>query len=135
MQKLFVSYTKQSEFITEYNQLNRALNILSNQAKTIEKIEDKSMVFKADTTMVTLEITDKSCLLKFNSHTDTFNLELKELMFDHVQINNSPTIVVKSLKSNAVFQNQKFPVSFQKQYDAESILKLSKEYLPEDELY
>lgn len=136
MQKLFVNYTKQSEFISEYNQLNKALFIMSNHAATIEKENDASILFKTDSTTSTFEITGKVCLLKFKTHTDTFHIEVKDRTFEYIQLNNNVlTNTINSFKGEVFFQNQKFHVSFEKQYDSESILNLSKALLPKDELY
>lgn len=136
MQKLFINYTQQSEFISEYNQLNKALFVLADKAQTIKKENDHSILFKTDTNTVNFEFNDKNCLLKFASRTDTFHFELKEPVVEYILLNNNTvTNVITIFKGEVFFQNQKFHVSFQKRYDAESLLKLSKAVLPKDEQY
>jgi prepilin-type N-terminal cleavage/methylation domain-containing protein len=136
IQKLFLNYAKQSEFISEYNQLNKALFILSDKANEIEKKTENSVVFKTDSNETTFEINEKVCLLKFKSHTDTFKIASKEKQFEFVQINNSNSSnLITSFMCEVFYQSQKFHVSFHKQYDASRILKLNQDLLPKDELY
>lgn len=136
MQKLFLNYSVQSEFISEYNQLNKALFVVADRSEIVEEVSDKIIKFKIDSSYVDFEMTDKAILLKFKYHTDTFHLPVKEKKVEFLNSENAHyTKVVKSFSADVFFQSQKFRVSFQKQYDAESVLKSTLELLPPDELY
>lgn len=135
MQKLFVNYTQQSEFISDYNQLNKALSVLSEKAQSIEKESDNLIIFRTDSNIVVFETNEKICWLKFKSRVDTFQLGIKESVIEYLQLDNITTNTIHTFKTEVLFQNQKFHVSFQKRYDAESILKLKQALLPKDEQY
>lgn len=134
IQKLFVSYTVQSKFITDYNQLNKALMILSERAKTIEAQGDKVIAFKTDSNAVLLDMSTKNILLKFSSHTDTFAMEARDMKSLPVVISDQmPLPLIRSFECGVMFQTQKFRVSFRKQYDASTLLRTTLELLPPDE--
>lgn len=135
IQKLFVNYTVQNKFITDYNQLNKALYILSNKADKIEKTNDDCVSFNSDSVTAILKITDKNMFLKFKSHTDTFNLVAKKQDYQFLKFNTQTNSnLIEKFECQVFFQNQKFNVSFHKQYDASSILTKNLELLPPDEL-
>ncbi len=134
VQKLFVSYTVQSQFITDYNQLNKALAILSERAKTVEAQGEKTIAFKTDSNTVLLDMSTKNMLLKFPSHTDTFAMEAKELKPLPVMLGDqTPLPLLRSFDCTVMFQSQKFRVSFRKEYDASTLLTTTLELLPPDE--
>ena len=134
MQKLFNDYTKQSTFISDINQLQGALFYLSNKATDIEKTDDKHLSFKSDSSITQLIIEEKSILLKFASHTDTFKLEPKEATITLLTTSNQlPSNLVEKFDCNVFYKTQKFRVSFRKQYDAQSILKSTLALQPPDE--
>lgn len=134
IQKLFVSYTVQSKFITDYNQLNKALMILSERAKTIEAQGDKVIAFKMDSNAVLMDMSTKNILLKFSSHTDTFAMEARDMKSLPVVISDQmPLPLIRSFECGVMFQTQKFRVSFRKQYDASTLLHTTLELLPPDE--
>ncbi len=134
VQKLFVSYTVQSKFITDYNQLNKALLILSERAKTVEAQGEKVIAFKTDSNTVLLDMSTKNMLLKFSSHTDTFTMEAKEIKTLPVTISDQTRLpLLRSFDCAVMFQSQKFRVSFRKQYDAATLLHTTLELLPPDE--
>ena len=134
IQKLFVSYTVQSKFITDYNQLNKALMILSERAKIIEAQGDKVIAFKTDSNAVLLDMSTKNILLKFSSHTDTFAMEARDMKSLPVVISDQmPLPLIRSFECGVMFQTQKFRVSFRKQYDASTLLRTTLELLPPDE--
>jgi prepilin-type N-terminal cleavage/methylation domain-containing protein len=136
MQKLFMDYRKQSQFISDYNRLNKAVFLISGRAKTIEKTDDQHLIFKTDSNSIELEMTIKTILLKFESHTDTFNLEIKEPKFDFLKSGDgNPSILIKKFECLVLFQSQKFHVSFHKEYDAASTLNSTLVLLPPDEQY
>lgn len=137
IQKLFVNYTVQNKFITDYNQLNKALYILSNKADKIEKANENCISFNSGSDSVTaiFQITDKNMLLKFKSHTDTFNLVAKKQDYQFLKFNTETNSnLIEKFECQLFYQNQKFNVSFHKQYDAASILTKNLELLPPDEL-
>ncbi len=134
VQKLFVSYTVQSKFITDYNQLNKALMILSERAKTVEAQGEKIIAFKTDSNTVWLDMDSKNMLLKFSSHTDTFAMEAKDIRFLPVTTSDQTALpLLRSFDCAVMFQSQKFRVSFRKQYDASTLLSTTIELLPPDE--
>lgn len=136
IQKLFINYSTQSEFISEYNQLNKALFTISDRAQTIEKNNDNSIIFKSDSSFIILDINDSNVLLKFPNHTDTFQLPVKEKHFTFLPSNNSTSLpLLESFECNILFQSQQFRVSFNKQYDAETVLRSTFQLFPPDELY
>jgi hypothetical protein len=135
IQKLFVNYTVQNKFITDYNQLNKVLYILTNKADKIEKTSEDCISFNSDSVTTILQITDKNMLLKFKSHTDTFYLIAKKQDYQFLKFNTESTSnLIEKFDYQVFFQNQKFNVSFHKQYDAASILTKNLELLPPDEL-
>lgn len=119
MQKLFLMYAKQNEFITEYNQLNSILQLQAEKADEIEKIDEQHILFKKDSTTMHLEILPKSMVISYKQRIDTFHFEVKKTSFELQQANER---LITGLSSDVFFENQKFRVSFSKQYDAESIL-------------
>lgn len=134
VQKLFVSYTVQSKFITDYNQLNKALMILSERAKTVEAQGEKIIAFKEDSNTVWLDMGSKNMLLKFASHTDTFAMEAQDIRFLPVTTSDQTALpLLRSFDCAVMFQSQKFRVSFRKQYDAATLLSTTLELLPPDE--
>jgi prepilin-type N-terminal cleavage/methylation domain-containing protein len=131
MQKLFIDYSIQSKFISDYNQLNKALFLIANQSQTIEKNGEHNLHFKTDSNTVELEIADKAMLLKFKSHTDTFALEPKNPEFDFLKTGNgTPSNLIQNFNCNITYKSQKFRVSFHKDYDAASTLNATLVLLP-----
>lgn len=134
VQKLFVNYTVQSKFITDYNQLNKALVILSERAKTVEAQGEKVIAFKTDSNAVLLDMSSKNMLLKFSSHTDTFMMEAKDIKLLPVTMSGQTALpLLRSFDCGVMFQSQKFRVSFRKQYDAATLLSTTLELFPPDE--
>ena len=134
IQKLFINYTFQSKFISDYNQLNKALFLIANQSKTIEKSSEKIISFKSDSNTVILDFAEKVLLLKFKSHTDTFDMESKNPKFEFLKTSdNGYSNLIVDFESEVFFQSQKFRVSFHKQYDAASTLNAALVLLPPDE--
>ncbi len=134
IQKLFIDYSVQSKFISDYNQLNKALFLIANQSQTIEKNGEHSINFKSDSNTVELEIVDKAMLLKFKSHTDTFALEPKDQEYDFLKTGNgTPSNLIQNFNCNILFKSQKFRVSFHKDYDAASKLNATLILLPPNE--
>lgn len=135
LQYLFTDYTKQSHFIVEMNQLNTAFFNLSEKADLIEKVNDKTLVFKRDSDQVKLLLEENTILLKFKSHTDTFHVAPKKTEFKTLNLNaETPSNLIIQFDMDVFFKSQKFHVSFQKEYDAEHILKTATELFPPDEL-
>lgn len=131
MQNLFMNYTKQSQFISDYNQLNKALFLLANQAKKIETNGEHSIQFKTDTNSIELEIAKKNILLKFKSHTDTFLLETNKTDIDFLKlVNHTNSNLVKNFDCEVEYKSQKLHVSFRKDYDSKSILNSTLVLLP-----
>lgn len=134
MQKLFNDYTKQSSFISDINQLHSALFYLSNKASGIEKLDDQHLLFKSDSSTTQLIMEEKNILLKFASHTDTFKLEPKDATITLLTMSNKlPSNLVEKFDCEVFYKTQKFHVSFQKQYDAQPILKSTLVLQPPDE--
>lgn len=136
IQQLFINYTVQSEFISDCNQLNKALFIMADRSPTIEKTGEHTIVFKSDSNLVELELTEKEMLLKFKSHTDTFNLKSQKPEFDFLKTGNgSASSLIRNFECEILFQTQKFRVSFHKEYDTKSTLNAILVLLPPDEQY
>lgn len=134
MQKLFTDYTKQSNFISEINQLHTALFYLSDKATTIQKKDDKTLVFQSDSASTFLTMNDNAILLTFTSHTDTFHVEPKNTTFKLLTLTNQlPSTLIEKFDSDVFYKTQKFHLSFQKEYDAQHILKSTLEIQPLDE--
>lgn len=131
IQKLFIDYSIQSKFISDYNQLNKALFLIINQSHTIEKNGEHTVNFKTDSNTVELKIADKAMLLKFKSHTDTFALESKDPEYNFLNTGNgTPSNLIQNFNCNILFKTQKFRVSFHKDYDAASTLNATLVLLP-----
>lgn len=136
MQQLFTNYTIQNKFITDYNQLNKALNIFSNKSNIVEKTTNHSIHFKTDSNDVIVELNPQNILIKLKSHTDTFHLIPQSITYDYIKISNdSVSNLIKQFSCVVLFQNQTFSLSFHKEYDASSILKSTLQLLPPDEQY
>ena len=134
MQKLFVNYTVQSKFITDYNQLNRALQLLSERAQTVEAQGEKVFAFKTDSNSVLLDLSKEKVLLKFVSHTDTFDMKANDIRSVPAYIaDQAPLPLIRNFECGVLFQSQKFRVSFDKQYDSATLLRTTLELLPSDE--
>lgn len=134
MQQLFNDYNKQSIFISDINQLHSALFYLSNKSSGIEKIDDKHLSFTSDSSTAQLVIEEKNILLKFASHTDTFKLEPKDATITLLTMSNQlSSNLVEKFDCDVFYKTQKFHVSFQKQYDAQPILKSTLVLQPPDE--
>lgn len=134
IQQLFINYTVQSKFISDCNQLNKALFIMADQSQTIEKTGEHTLAFKTDSNTVELERTEKKMLLKFKSHTDTFELESQKPEFDFLKMGNgAPSSLIQNFECEVLYQTQKFRVSFHKEYDSKSTLNATLVLLPPDE--
>lgn len=134
MQKLFNDYNQQTAFIAEMNQLHSALFYLSNRSASVEKTDDNTIVFRSDSSNTQFILNDKALLLQFPSHTDTFHFEPKDIAFEFLITGNQmPSKLVKRFDCDVFFRNQKFHVSFRKQFDSDQILKSTLELLPPDE--
>lgn len=134
VQKLFVSYTEQNRFITEYNQLHKALSVVAERANTIRMPAEKQIAFTTDSNTVLLDLSHKQLLLKFASHTDTFGMEAKNIKATAVGIGNETSLpLIRAFECEVMFQSQKFRVSFRKQYDAFTLLTSTLELQPPDE--
>ena len=134
MQKLFIDYSKQTKFITELNQLHNALFNLSSRATTIQKINDTSLIFKTDSVNTQLTINKENMLLKFALHTDTFHFECKNITNEVLIMSNDlPSQLIIKFDSDVYYKTQKFHVSFQKEYDAQAVLKSNLELQPPNE--
>ncbi|MDF2449495.1 MAG: hypothetical protein K0R26_1999 [Bacteroidota bacterium] len=136
IQQLFINYSDQSEFISDYNQLNKALFIIADRSQTIEKTGEHTLAFKTDSNFVELELAEKKMLLKFKSHTDTFNLGSQKPKFDFLKTGTgTASSLIQNFECEVLFQTQKFRVSFHKEYDAFSTLNATLVLLPPDEQY
>lgn len=134
IQKLFVNYAEQSQFISDYNQLTKVLGIMTERARSIETQGENIIAFKTDSNTVLLDLSTKQVLLKFATRTDTFGLEAKDIEMKHLQLApDVPLPLVREFQCKVGFQTQKFRVSFRKQYDATRILTTTLEALPPDE--
>ncbi len=135
LQKLFTDYNQQTSFISEMNQLNTALFHLTHKCSEVQKQDDKTLVFKSDSGSTRFILNEETILIQFTSHTDTFHFEPKNETFKFLTVSDQlPSKLIKQFDCDVFFKNQKFHVSFQKQYAAEPILKSTLELLPPDEL-
>lgn len=124
MQILFNDYEQQNKFISDLNQLNFALNKLSQNSCIIEKLTDKTIKFKTDSTNVHLKLIDSYVLLEFAQHTDTFFLESRNLnIYTLNYLEYFPNEIVTGVEIDIFYKKQKYMVSFKKQYDSHNILK------------
>lgn len=134
MQKLFIDYNSQSNFISEYNQFQTVLANISQQASAIEHQDDKTLVFKTDSSSIQVILEDKATLLKLKQSTDTFHFSITkpEFVFENnAAVSARP--LIRQFQGSVLFRSQKFTVSFRKQYDAESTLKHALDINPPDE--
>lgn len=130
MQQLFIDYNKQSAFINEYNQLNKALFIIADKSQMIEKKDEHHISFTSDSSTTDLHINEEVILLKFKSHTDTFHLKAENPEFDALIMGDQSSNYIQNFRCRVLFGSQKFLVSFRKQYDSESILKATQILIP-----
>lgn len=134
VQKLLVNYTVQNRFVSDYKQLGQALEVLSDRCRTIEMTDGNKIAFNNDSSSVVLDPSREKILLKFASHTDTFDLEAKDIHVSHVFAKDQgATTLIRHFDCEVMYQSQKFRVSFDKQYDASTLLKNTLEFLPTDE--
>ena len=81
-----------------------------------------------------MELVEKNILLKFKSHTDTFEFESNSPEYDFLKIGNGITSnLIQNFNCNVLFKKQKFRVSFHKDYDAVSTLNATLILLPPKE--
>lgn len=122
IQKMYINYTKQVTFINEVNQLNKALFFISNKANAIYQTNNQ-LVFKTDSNVVMLSYTDKTILLNFKSHTDTFLLSNRKPLIKLVKSGlNDSLQLVESFKTEVFYESQNFNVSFDKDYGSTVLL-------------
>ncbi len=136
IQTMAIKYTQHHKFISDYTQLTKALYLISKQAKTITAPNTKQIVFKNDSSTISLNFNDHQILLNLSSHTDTFHLISKEIDISYFNRSNLPEpILVKEMNCKIYYQNQKFNVSFHKDYDTQTELDTTLNLLPIDEQY
>lgn len=133
IQQLFIAYNKQSAFINEYNQLNKALFVIADKSHVIEKKDDHHISFTSDSSTTDLQINENAILLRFKAHTDTFHLKTEVPEFEMLKMGEKTSDYIKNFKCRVLFGSQKFLVSFHKQYDSESILKATLVSIPINE--
>lgn len=124
MQKLLVDYKKQNSFISQLNELNSRLNYLFTKATLITKANERDFVFKTDSIESKIMFNESYVLTIKDNMTDTFRLEAKALKITSEEMHeNATTSFVKSLEFDIYFQKQKFHLTFNKNYDAYSIIQ------------
>lgn len=135
VQRLFINYTIQSEFVSDYNQLNKALELLAAKAKTIKAQGDKAIRFEQDSGSVLLDMRQDKILLNLGTRTDTFAMKAKEIRLSFVNTGETtlPPVLLQHMDCEVHFQSQKFRVSFDKAYDARTLLQTTLISTPTDE--
>lgn len=125
MQKLLVDYKNQHQFITQMNELNKRINLLFINANTITKLSDEKIIFNADSTESKVIFSDRYILTIKNNVSDTFHFDPKKLKITNEEMSEPVNIdLIKNLEFDIYFQKQKFHLTFSKNYDAFSKLKL-----------
>lgn len=125
MQKLLVDYKNQHQFITQMNELSKRLNLLFTNANTVTKLSAEKIIFKTDSSESKVVFSDKYILTIKNNVSDTFQFEPKKLEITNEEMPEPVEMsLIKNLEFDIYFQNQKFHLTFSKNYDAFSKLEL-----------
>ncbi len=129
IQKLLVQYNQQSSFINELNTLNDRLETLSGFKNLSFKEGDNTYVFKTDSATNYMEFKNETVLIKGDNSTDTFHLKALDIKNTYEILNNPlwQNRLLNKIEFDVSFEKQKFHVSFNKQYDSCTLLKLEKE--------
>jgi prepilin-type N-terminal cleavage/methylation domain-containing protein len=134
IQRLLFQYNDQNSFIIQFNELEKRLSNLNGQATAITQKQPNTIDFKKDTAIVTVEIFEKAILIKHRQVTDTFNLISKDLKVNHLKMpDQSTSELIDAIEFDVFMQNQKFHLSFRKEYDAASIIHITRKSIKADE--
>lgn len=125
VQKLFIDFKKQNQFVSEWITLNQRLGIQFLNSRIVYKEEDK-ITFSGNSD-VYMELGEKNTLLKKINLTDTFHFALKRIEVSFESVNNPAwsNKLLSSFHAETIFKGQKFAFSFNKEHD--SVIKLELE--------
>ncbi|MDP1803212.1 MAG: type II secretion system protein [Bacteroidota bacterium] len=129
IQKLLKQYNDQNFFITQINALNNRIHLMVSQHGTILKESENKFVFSSDTTLSFITFNNNSVLLNRFNKTDTFKLKPEKLnaQFEPIKNPDWQNKMVNAFEFDIYFQEQRFHLAFNKNYDAYSKLLIEKE--------
>lgn len=120
IQKLFVSYRMQNEFILEYINLNQRLKYEELYSDYMIEKSDNEFKLKNDSIYSYLILKKDVILFKKGVNCDTFHLKVEKVKKEYEFLNTSydNLKLLKGLKFIMEFSDQKFEMTFSKKYDA-----------------
>jgi hypothetical protein len=129
VQKLFVNYKAQNNFINEYTDFKERMDYEALKAEYIAEQSENNFIMVRDSATTSLQILEKMILLKRLEHCDTFHVSATKIKKEYEAMKNPLWInkLVKSFQFETAFTKQKFNFSFNKDYDASVKLKLDRE--------
>jgi prepilin-type N-terminal cleavage/methylation domain-containing protein len=125
IQKLLFQYQDQNTFITRLNDLNKRLDFSFDEALSVQKEGERSLILRKDSSETKVEFGPYYILTVKNNRTDTFMLDAKDLKIENESLNETvQEQLIKKVEFDIYFQKQKFHLTFSKNYDAYSKLML-----------
>jgi prepilin-type N-terminal cleavage/methylation domain-containing protein len=120
IQKTTSIYKQQSKFISDLIELKKRLLFEENYAKTIEEVGDNTYVIKRDSVIRQLKLKDAYILFESTDQIDTLKLEIENIRKQNQLIvgKTKQVLLLTDLKFNIIYKKIKYPIHFQKQYDA-----------------
>lgn len=128
VQKLFVSYKLQNQFMYDYTNLKQRLNYEALYTDYVTEINENEFVMMRDCVVSHLLFKSNYILIKQGLRNDTFHLAAKDIKREYESLNGnlSGKQIIKSLNFEVGFSKQEFKVALDKNYDASVKLRLLK---------
>lgn len=129
IQQLLNQFGQQNLFVTQLNELNKRGTALANVPGTILAEGENRLIFRSDSSESRLEWKEDKILLSRFGKTDTFYLAARPPVFTYEALRNPlwQNKLVSRFEFDIYFQKQKFHLTFHKNYDAFTKLKLEQD--------
>lgn len=129
IQKLFVDYRRQNTFLSQYTDLKKRLDYESLKASVVIEKSENNFVIRRDSSDASLQILEKTVLLRRNEKCDTFHFSAKNIKKEYETMKNPAWTnkLLRSLQFEVEFTKQKFNFSFYKEHESGVKLKLDEE--------
>lgn len=126
VQKLYLNYKHQNQFLNSFTQFTQRMNYEALRAKTITEVSESEFLIQRDSVAINLKLLPKTIITTKNGVVDTFYMEAKKLVRTYQTIDNPAYTakLIQSLNFECEFTKQKFIFYFYKSYDASTLLEL-----------
>lgn len=126
VQKLFLNYKDQNRFINEYSDFKRRMDYEALYAHSVVETSENVFVAFRDSLQTTIELLDRTVLMKRSGHCDTFHFSVKQIVKSYEMIRNPKYAnrLLKTLSFETEFSKQKFNFRFYKHHDASLKLQM-----------